>query len=609
MKFNRIPQIIMSLSRRFFSLFVILLLLPWFVQAKATLPENLKWETNYDDPALGDPNAKRGGTFRTYILNYPSTFRLVGPGSNGSFAHYTRAYGLFSLTDIHPTTLRTIPILATHWAIMDDKKTVYYKLNRKAKWSDGKPITADDYVFTGKLYRSKWIQDPYTNKMMEETVESIEKIDAYTLKIVSKKPSWRILYEQSLTPMPKHATKLDKGYLKRYQWKYNVVPGPYIIKRYKNGKWVQFDRLKKWWGEEEHYFKGLYNFDKIRVKVIRNQDVALELFKRGKLDHYRVASATKWARETEFEEVKKGYVNKQRIFNQSPDGLYGIGMNVQDVMLTDARVRRALAHLYDFETLNKKLMFNAYTRKHLFFETLAPYRHPTLKTWEFDIDKANKLLDEAGWTEFNEQGVRTKNGKPLRLVMNYGSKSFTRVMTIYKEAAKKAGIDIQLKAMDGATSWKTNREKKHQLTILSMGVGVYPAPKQYLHSSFKKPETNNFFMLGDKEVDRLIDIFENSDVEQERVNAILKLEELLREKAILIPFFKGDFIRLLWWRQLQMPKERIHKAEVGNMFPLHDSWWFSKEEKKKLKQYKKARKSFERLPVDYDPYNVRDTAK
>ena len=100
------------------------------------LPEGLRWETNESDPVFSSNEAKRGGKFNSWILGFPLTLRTVGPDSNGSFATYTRANNL-GLVGIHPNTLDYYPVLATHWAFGDDGRTVYYRLNEDATWSDG----------------------------------------------------------------------------------------------------------------------------------------------------------------------------------------------------------------------------------------------------------------------------------------------------------------------------------------------------------------------------------------------------------------------------------------------------------------------------------------
>ena len=194
-----------------------------------------------EDPLIGDPNALKGGTFYFYIEDYPLTFRLMGPNSNDAFAGWNRAFTMdFTLTRLHPVTDRFIPCMATHWSVQPDRKTVYYRLDPDARWSDGKPITADDYVFCWEMMRSKHIVDPFYRRYAENYFESVEAVEPYVLKIVGKRPSWRPLYDYSLWPMPRHAIKLGPDWVKRENNKWQVAPGPYVVTEAVEGERVVF---------------------------------------------------------------------------------------------------------------------------------------------------------------------------------------------------------------------------------------------------------------------------------------------------------------------------------------------------------------------------------
>ncbi len=143
-------------------LLCLFLSLPAVSLATEVLPGDLKWLTNDSDPVFASPDARKGGILRDAILDFPLTFRVVGPDSNSSFRGEILGNQL-SLIGIHPNTLNTIPELATHWAYGNDKKTMYFKLNPGARWSDGVPVTADDFAFTLEFMRSKHIVAPWYN--------------------------------------------------------------------------------------------------------------------------------------------------------------------------------------------------------------------------------------------------------------------------------------------------------------------------------------------------------------------------------------------------------------------------------------------------------------
>jgi microcin C transport system substrate-binding protein len=562
--------------------------------------KNLNWKTNNTDPIYADQNAKKGGVYRTWMTSYPLTFRLYGPNSNsGKFVSYNRAYAFFNLTSIHPNTRSIIPQLAKKWAVLPDNKTVYYKLDPDARWSDGKPITADDYVFYFYFTQSNYIKAPYYKQYARDHFQKIEKIDKYTIRIVAKKPSWRILYETNINPLPFHATVLNKDWVKNHQWFKNVVPGPYALKKFTKGKYVEFHRIKNWWGKEKRWFKGMYNFDKIRLNVVSDENIAFELFKKGKFDLF-TPNETQWMKKSNIKETKNGYIQKQMFRIQRTYGQQGIFLNAKNPVWSDVRLRKALAHLFDFDTINKKYLYSLFSRMDNFFETYPPYKNQNIKALPFDLKKANELLDLAGWSgKRNKEGLREKNGKSLSITILIGSPYWTRFLTFYKNVALKAGINILIKQMDGAAFFKAIHQKTYQAVVLSFGSGSFPSPRQLLHSENVKVGTNNIFQFGTKKIDQLIDIYQFNLDETKRVKAIFQIEEIVRENAIMVLFWKSNYQRILRWRYLKGPKTFVTKQGFD-----YDLLWYEQEEGNKLKVAQKDGTSFPPVQTVRDPFGL-----
>ena len=118
------------------------------------LPATLKWEDGAGVPELGDPAAKKGGTWFNYIPDFPRTLRFVGPDANGAFRQYILDNNVLSLARQHPNTMEFYPELAKEWAFGDDGRTVYFRLDPAATFSDGVPVRADDYFFCFHFMRS-----------------------------------------------------------------------------------------------------------------------------------------------------------------------------------------------------------------------------------------------------------------------------------------------------------------------------------------------------------------------------------------------------------------------------------------------------------------------
>ena len=139
---------------------------------RETLPDGIDWLTNDSDPDFASPKAAKGGTLHEAQLSFPLTIRVVGPDSNSSFRGAILGNQL-GLIGIHPNTENIIPELATHWAYGVDKKTMYFKLDPAARWSDGHPVTAEDFVYTLEFMRSKHIVAPWYNDYYTKEIERV----------------------------------------------------------------------------------------------------------------------------------------------------------------------------------------------------------------------------------------------------------------------------------------------------------------------------------------------------------------------------------------------------------------------------------------------------
>jgi len=521
----------------------------------APLPPDIEWETNLTDPPIGSPKAVRGGDLHSFIVDYPLTFRLMGPNSNDAFASWNRAYTMdFPLVQRHPATDRFIPWMATHWAVAKDQKTVYYKLDPDARWSDGKPVTADDYVFCWNMMLSKYIVDPYYTNYAKRYFESVEKIDKHTMKIVGTKPSWRPLSDYNLWPMPAHAVKLGPDWVKEANNTFQLTIGPYVITEAVPGKRVIFSRVKKWWGDGKRYFQGMYNVDKIVLRVLpleRN----LDYFKKKELSFIHITTSRIWEEEMDFEALRKGWAHRKRVFVKFPAGLYGLHMNLEAPIFRNKDFRKAMQYLFPFETINEKLMYGSYYRLVSVFQG-SEYENRELKPYGFDPKKAREHLAKAGYKRRGKDGIlMNQKGGRASFTLIYGSKGVERHLTVVQQVYKKAGVEIRLKLLEGATAFNRGLERKYEMILTSRTSGLYPSPYQYFHSKFKQStNNNNIWGFGAPETDQLIDTYMFDLDKEKRMKAIHKLEEIVHDEAFYIPFWDAPYIRILYWDEVCWPE-------------------------------------------------------
>ncbi|MBB3046459.1 microcin C transport system substrate-binding protein [Litorivivens lipolytica] len=541
------------------SLVLALLLQPIMALAENStpnLPTNLKWQTNLDDPIFASPEAVRGGRFRSFITTFPLTLRLVGPDANGSFAYFLRANAL-GLVDFHPNTLNPIPMLATHWAFAEDGKTVYYRLDPRARWSDGEPVTADDYLYTLEFMRSEHIVAPWYNNHYSNVIVDVRKFDDHTISITGAvpKPREELLYEYGLRPTPEHFHQLDENWVRNYNWKIEPNTGPYQISKIRKGKYVEFERKADWWGDSNRYLKHRFNPDHVRVKVIRDINMAYQYFAKGELDTFPLNSPRFWHKKAQGDIYEDGLVGKIKFYNDVPQPSSGMYLNEDDPILGDIKVRYAIAHATNVQKVIDTVLRGDYERLNSQYEGYGDYTHPGIRAREFDLVKANQLLDEAGWQERNGQGIRMKNGQQLSLRITYFSSNHSDRLVIIQREALKAGIDFQLQLLDASTGFKQVLEKKHQIAWMGWsGGGLSPVFWEFYHSdNAHKPQNNNITNTNNPEIDRYIGEYRKATEKAERVRLAHKLQELVHVQGSFIPTFKVPYTREGYWRWLKLP--------------------------------------------------------
>ncbi len=587
-------------------------------EGPVALPEDVVWDTNNDDPPIGSSEAIRGGTLNYLMGSYPLTFRLMGPNSNDAFASWNRLFTMdFPLVGRHPVTDRFIPLMATHWSVQEDQRTLYFMLDPDARFSDGEPITADDYVFTWQMMLSDHIVDPFYTNYAMQYFESVDAIDDYTLRIVGTRPSWRPLADYVLWPTPSHAVVLDEDWVTRTNNEYQVAIGPYIVSEVSRGESVTFERVDDWWGDGKHYFQGLYNFDRIHLRVIAPER-ALDYLRRGEIDMFPENTARSWNEEYTFPAVRNGWLRRARVFVDTPSGVSGLHMNLEAPIFQNKDFRKAMQHLFNFERLNRNLMYDEYFRQVSFFEG-TEYASPNLQSYPFDPRKAREHLERAGYRRPDTVGSHTlfggvrnalrgllftradsddilvnERGARASFSVIYGSKGLERHLTVMQQEYRRAGIDVRLRLLEPGTAFERGLVRKYEMTMTGRTAGYYPSPRQYLHTDFKvTTNNNNIWGFGTAEVDELIRVYEEDLDAQRRLEATNRIDEIVYEEAFYIPFWAAPYIRIAYWDYVQFPEFYLPKRT--QQLTDYMVYWIDPEKRAALER---AMSAGEAYPVD-----------
>lgn len=574
--------------------------------ASETLPDGLQWETNETAEVYASPNAKKGGIYRTYMTAFPLTLRTVGPDSNSGFRSHLDGNKM-ALLGLHPNTEELLPEIATHWAYGGDKKTMYFKLDQNARWSDGRPVTADDFLFTLEFMRSPHIVAPWYNNYYTEKIDKVLKYDAHTIAVVATKADPDLFLVVNISPTPKHFYEtLTKDFVQKYNWK--VVPntGPYQIDKIKKGKNVTFKRKKDWWAKDYKYNKGRYNVDRVVISVVRDQTTVFEYFKKNRVDDFILTFPTYWHEKAKDLEIyNKGYIVKHWFYTDKRESPRGFWLNQDKEIFKDPNIRYAFAHAMNMDRLLNGLLRGDYSRLHNYNTGFGAYSNTKIRARTFDVKKVEALMSQSGWQRGTD-GIWTKDGKRYSVKVTYSFDGHTPRLVLLKEEAKKAGIELNLQRLEGSATFKLILEKKHDVAWMGWSTSFRPQYWQGFHSdNAHKPQTNNITNTDDPELDKLIMNYRNSIVAEERIKLAHQIQEKIHEISLFVPSYKVGYFRTAYWRWFQFPKVASTKNSSGLFDPFETAlFWVDSEIKKETEVAMKSGKSFEPKTVVDRTYKV-----
>jgi len=599
----------------------------------ADLPTDLLWENGADLEEIGSPNAKKGGTIYTAIQDYPRTLRHHGPDSNGSFRPWILddvvmnwAWRHPNNTEIGPTGFHYFPGLATEWAIDKARKTVFVRVNPKARWNDGVPITADDMLFAFFLYQSKYIQAPWYNNFYSTNYAGITRYDSHTFAITlpEDRPdmSARVL---ELNPQPAHFFKeLGDDYPERYQWRVVPSSGPYTIREedIQKGRSIVLTQIDDWWARDLKHWRYRFNPAKIRFSVIRDTSKLFEAFKKGEIDFFGLALAEYWYDKLPDSdpEVQAGYIHKSKFYNEIPRPTYGLWMNTSRPLLDNQDIRVGIQFATNWKLVIEKFARGDWERMNTASDGYSEFTHPTLRSRPFSVEKALESFAKAGFKKRGPDGILVNDkGDRLTFQLTTGYEALKDILTILREEALKAGVEFRIEVLDGTASWKKVQEKQHDIQFSAFNVSpeMFPRYWETNHSANAydnafladgsvnpdrklKTQTNNLESMAIFEMDKKIIAYDRSSSAEEMKKLAFEMEEMLHDYASFSPGYVVPFFRVGTWRWVGYPED--YHVKLGRNFSEWMLFWVDEDLKKETMDARRTGKTFPAQIRTYDQY-------
>jgi len=522
--------------------------------------------------ALGNPDAPVAGTFYLNLKNEPESLNPIN--STDRYASMVQSYTDAGLLTMNPETYEMEPGMAERWEVSKDGLVYTFFLRDGLKFSDGKPVTMEDIKFSFEN-----IKDPAYKAAHRlpyyENLEKIEVVDEKTIRFIMNKKYFKnldVLGSGGFSPIvPKHVY----GDPKKMGSKTLVGAGPYKIDKYNRGKNILLTRNENWWGYKDPRYAGAFKFKNIYFRFIKEDNLELEMTKKGQLD-YMEATPEVFVKKATGTPFGKD-VLKHQVENKAPatKSYSYVGWNLLNPLFKDKKVRKALVHLMNRKLMNEKFRFN------LSDLATGPTYYgndvivdKTVKILDFDPKMAGKLLKEAGWADKDKNGILEKEiegeKKEFKFTLLLANRDVEKYYTLYKEDLKKAGIQMDIKIIEWNAFIKLLDEKKFEAVTLSWSVGSLEQDlKQIWHSDSAQAGGSNFVSYKNPEVDKLIDQAREELNSEKRRKIWREVYSIIAEDAPYAFMFSPKY-------DLYIVNNRIGMSAPTLTYDIGQSYWWIK---------------------------------
>ncbi|MFL2989570.1 MAG: ABC transporter substrate-binding protein, partial [Candidatus Neomarinimicrobiota bacterium] len=420
----------------------------------------------------------------------------------------------------------------------------------------------------------------------------------------AKSVNWRnFLYFSTMVLHPNHILKDLDGTAFLEEYAFSVIPGtgPYILedKNIKNQESYTLERRPDYWNADSPFNKYKYNFDKIKVSVVKDNDaLQFEKFKKGEQDIYNVQRSRRWVEETDFKATKKGWIKKQRVYSEKPAGTSGYYFNMRQWPFNDKRIRYAFCYLYDRQKMNKEMYYNEYGMMNSLYSG-SVYENKDNNPFEYNPTEAKKLLKEAGYKERNSNGwlVHSETGKILSFEIVI-QKTSAYMVTPVQQMLKEYGIDMQIKFMDYNTMIKNVNARNFNVCLLAYSGLIYPNPEGSLRSTLAdQNDNNNVWGFKSDRVDNLLDEYDICFDQKRRVEIIREVDGIFSDVHPIAFSISRNYSRMMWWDKFGYP-DWMFSRYVGEYWDALYYWWYDGDKDTELKESIEGGKSLPLKSID-----------
>jgi microcin C transport system substrate-binding protein len=582
---------------------------------------DLKYPTDFRHFDYVNPDAPKGGIFshiggsRLYNQNFLTfnslnSFILKGDGAMGMELTFAT---LMANAEDEPDSLYGLAARAVR--ISADGLVYRFLMRPQARFSDGTRLTAHDAAFSINILK----QDGHPNiqiLLRDVLSAEAENDEVLVVHFAEKRGRDVPLFVAGNIPI---FSRVYYGSRKFAESTLDIPlgSGPYRVGRFEAGRYVEYERVRDWWGATLPANIGQYNFDVVRYEFYRDREVGFEGFTAKNYLFREEFTSRTWATRYDFPAIRGGRVKQELIPDETPSGGQGWFFNTRRPKFADPRLREALNYAFDFEWTNKTIMYDAYKRTHSIFQNSdmmavgppGPEELALLEPWRGKVPdqvfrepfvppvsdgsgqdrallrKASQMLQEAGFPIKNGKRINLL-GEPITFEFLLDEPSFQpHHMPLIKNLAT-LGIDATLRIVDPVQFRARVEGFDFDVTIERFNLSTTPGDALRTYFTSQAAATKGSFNLAgmaNPAIDDLVNKVIEAKTRPEMVIACRALDRVVRAGMYWIPQWYNPSHRLAYWDVYGRPKTNVrYPRGIPEIWVT--TWWYDREKATKLEK-------------------------
>ncbi|MGQ4272893.1 extracellular solute-binding protein [Terrihabitans sp. B22-R8] len=490
-------------------------------------------------------------------------------------------------------------LLAESVAVPEDRSFVEFRLNPAARFSDGRPVTAEDVVFSWQLLRDHGRPNhrTYYSKVAKAEIRD-ERTVRFDLAAEADRELPLIL---GLLPVLARHT-IDPNAFELQGLKPLIGSGRYVISNVQAGRSFTLVRNPNYWGTNVPAMRGVGNFGEMRFDFYRDANTLFDAFRKGLIDIRPETDPARWASGYDGPALRDGRIRKEEFDSGAPKPMNAFVLNTRRPLFRDAGVREALSVLFDFEWANANLFHAAYARTGSFFEgsELSALDRPAsakerallaafpervrddvldgswqpMKTDGSGRDRgqlraALGLFEKAGW-QLRDGKLRNADGEPFRFELLVRSRDQERIALAYARDLARAGVQADVRIADNIAFESRLLSYDFDATAYIWDNSLSPGNEQTFYwgsSAADAPGTRNYMGAREPAIDAMIDAIVQARSREDLVEAARALDRLLISGFYVVPLYHLPKKWIARWDHIG------HPAEAPLYGPIPETWW------------------------------------